>query len=322
MVQPDGSASTTPLLASEEEAPTSLTTMSQQAAYEDEDEPSDFSRLIALAHNNNDDSNPLTKLAARYDPEHYAQQQQEQTTAASTSLSRYLVSVTAGTLCALHLGLVLTSLFVADSYWTQNYLNVQLRFLPLETLPLPSTGLATLLQQLNAASQTGAAMALWTTSLMIPCVFIVVAPSWIVANLRKKKTAWLPASSSTSALRLVLELSVRWALSAVFVVATLALACHFVAIEWTGTAVSLQTESGPGLVSFTVGVVCAISMVTLLRCWKEHPRPAVAGTNNNNRASLEEGGSFGFRLPSTVQFARGGENTSSSRLSTAYFSAC
>jgi len=278
---------TTPLLASEEEAPTSLSS-SHNYHQHDEDEPSGFSRLMQLSSDNNNNNNitdhhyynnPLAELAARYDP-YYGDDSYLLVDGAhggdggssNSATTPYVISVATGTLGLLHVGLVLSSL-VADS-WMSTGMQVDLRAWPQQSVSVQQSSLATVLQQLRASHHSSAAVLLWTTSLMIPCTFMVLAPSWIVGGVvvvRCNSSTKSHSNNKPSKLRVLLELSVRWALVIVFVEATMALVSQFVLLEWTGTTVSLQNTIGTGLACFAVGCVCAVALTVLLRWNQFHP---------------------------------------------------
>lgn len=290
---------TTPLLASEEEPPTSLSSPAslahhhQQFSFDDEDaapnSSTDFSRLIQRASRSSANAQH-SELATRYHDSVYSHQQQQHQQYSSfphddptlgswflrgvresattqedeRGASQYLFIITAGTLCILYTGLTLSSF--AANVWTETWVEVQVpTILPPQWFPLGTSNLSSLLHQLNSSSYRSAAVLLWITTLLIPCCFIVVAPSQILY-----KNDFFRNSSARSKndmkLRRFLELSMRWTLAVVWMEAVLAFwGPHLGQLEWTRTSVSLYSSVGPGLACYTVGCLCAILLTVVLR---------------------------------------------------------
>ena len=295
---------TTPLLASAEEPPTSLSSPTslahhnhhhhqQQFSFDEEDvapnSSSDFSRLLQLASRISASAHHSELVAtgygdSGYSSSHHPQQphssyphddltlgswflcggrESDMTHEAEGETSQYLFIITTGTLCILYTGLVLSS-FMAN-VWTETWMQVQVpTILPPQWFPLGTANLSSLLQQLNHSSFGATALLLWMTTMLIPCCFIVVAPSQILY--RNEFLQNSGSNKSDMKLRRFLELSVRWTLTVVWVEAIVA--CwgpHLVQLEWTRTLVSLHTTVGPGLACYTVACLCAILLTVVLR---------------------------------------------------------
>ena len=267
----------------------------QQFSFDDEDAApntsSDFSRLIQRA-NRSSASAHHSELATRYydsvysshdhDQQQYSSYSHDVPTLGSWFLrggrespitheeergtSQYLFIITVGTLYILYTGLTLSSF--AANVWTETWIQVQvLTILPPQWIPMRTSSLSSLLQQLNASSYRSAAVLLWITTLLIPCCFMVVVPSVIILYrndfFQKNGTT---SSKSDMKLRRFLELSMRWTLAVVWMEAILAFwGPHLVKLEWTRTSVSLYSRVGPGLVCYAVGCLCAILLTVLLR---------------------------------------------------------
>lgn len=283
----------TPLLASEHDDPSTLLLSVDE---EEEEDVTEFSRLLSVVHNNNSNNSSSllpNRSAARYhdladadDAVHRNRGRRnsrylnDQATTmrevrGCCSCSPYFVAIVAGASCILHVGFVWASF--ASGTWSETVLAIcignQQQQQPQFVLPMistASTNLASLLQQFNQADRFGAAALLWVTSLLVPCLFMVLSPSWIIQSFQN---CGRPTAAAIGVGRddsrhyvLLLQLTMRWAWTVVYVMACgIALACHYIRLEWTDTVVSVHTQATAGLASFAVGVAFAVLAIVALR---------------------------------------------------------
>jgi hypothetical protein len=255
----------------------------------------DFSRLLSMV------STSTSAAAASSDPMSNPHQPLQRLTAGGARSNRndedrigggedhrfvggcasHTVLIVAGTLSVLHAAFVWAS-FVAER-WSDAVLCVTVPlFRAAETpqrIALLSTSLAAVLQQLSQFWCL--ALFLWTTSLLVPCLFMILSPSWIgfgflgqpFSRSPERATGsihnpryWAAGSGAVPNVRSVLEMSLRWALFVVYWLVFVALACQYIEMEWEpDTKLALHNRLAPASASFAVGIACAIIVIVLLR---------------------------------------------------------
>mmetsp|Transcript_1165 Transcript_1165/g.3235 ORF Transcript_1165/g.3235 Transcript_1165/m.3235 type:complete len:534 (+) Transcript_1165:105-1706(+) len=236
-------------------------------------EESEFERLIGQnnAHFGLDERGTDVGVAADYaflalDPRDAEQNVGKMTVAPPRGV---FTTAVAGTLSALHLGLIWAS-YTAD-VWAESRLQISLEwqqeFLPLlndakETV-VRSTNLMSLLQDLDESRNYVLMFLLWFVSLLLPCAFMVVSPTFVLADHMRPivfDVRWRCHSG-----RGILETLMRWSLMTFYVVALLSLATSFMELQWTGTSVQAGARAYGPFAAYVTGIASAISLAVLLR---------------------------------------------------------
>jgi hypothetical protein len=191
------------------------------------------------------------------------------TTQPMSSMAASLATVSASSLCLLQMGLVWAS-FLSDS-WFDTYLRVSVSwqdYLPsfnddLDRL-LNSTTLASLLSTFIGAEQHWASMGLLLSSLVIPCLAMILCPSWTVGDYNER-FVYLPRTTGCWIPRVVFESVLRLSLLAFFILAILDMGISSIEIENNDTKMRITNRTRGGLVCYTLGMTCAIGVVVILR---------------------------------------------------------
>lgn len=255
----------TPLLTSDEDlSPPSLSSGPAIA------EESEFSRLISRS------INPLQALSHRLDPFattspprsplHHADQRQQSRGIVKRGS---LVTIIAGTLSLMHAGFVWGS-YMAGS-WSDTHLTVviawQKEYLPalddLTDTVIRSTNLASLLQDLATAQQYLLVGALWVTSLLLPCFFVVLSPTWVVGDCQKSVS--LERRMRTWQARGFFETTVRFSFLLMFVLVLLDLATAVIELHWTDSVANVRNRALGGLAAYVTAMASAIGVILVLR---------------------------------------------------------
>jgi hypothetical protein len=261
--------STTPLLGSHD--------YHDDIASNNPEDMHDFARLLSIVHavhpddttqtppfrsrralENRSSSRPLTNLS------------QSSSSLGHSRCSPAFVTVAAGACSILHLGFVWAS-FVATN-WSETSISVELPFLPSTLVPVTSTSLSTLIQSFVQTNQIGVSVLIWITSLLVPCLVMVLTPSWIVQVYSASKSSPASLMQEEHWIRDILHLAVRWSFTVVYVLGFIFLSSQFVALEWTNTLVSVQNKVDVGLASFTVGISFALIAIGVLRLHSAYNR--------------------------------------------------
>jgi hypothetical protein len=226
----------------------------------------DFARLISIVHHP-DETTPTPPFRSRRALENRSQSLANLARPSSSlDHSRYspaFVTVAAGTCSILHLGFVWSS-FVATN-WSETSLSVELPFLQSTLVPVTSTSLSTLIQSFVQTNQIGVSVLIWITSLLVPCLVMVLTPSWTVQVYSASKSNPANLMQQEHWIRDILHLTARWSLTVVYTMGFIFLASQFVTVEWTNTFVSVQNKMDVGLASFTVGISFALIAIGVLR---------------------------------------------------------
>ncbi|KAL7571727.1 hypothetical protein ACA910_002826 [Epithemia clementina (nom. ined.)] len=246
-----------------------------------EAEDSEFSRLIAQR-------SPLDILSERFDdedqydrclPSNYALLHLEP----NNSLAygpyskkvwvipprRPFTTAVAGTLSFLHL-LFVWAAYTAD-VWAESRVRIsvlwQEKYLPLlndaQENTIRSTNLMSLLQDLNASRNYLLMILLWSVSLILPCAFMIMSPTFVLGDsmhpiLYSNRTRCWNGRGT-------LETLMRWAFLTFYVVILLGLATSFIELQWTDTSIQVGARACGSLAAYFVGIACAVGLAVVLR---------------------------------------------------------
>ena len=236
------------------------------------EEESEFSRLIAQSHTLEEHILGFQRLI----PEELSQSLNLE--APDGTRTRVIIddkprgphmTALAGTLCLLHLGLVWGS-YTADA-WSETHINVkigwQMKYLPLldqvQDQVIRTTSLASFLQDLDECRSYFLLILIWTTALVIPCLFMVLSPTLVVGDyirpleLQKRRVAIDGRSC--------MELLTRFSWLPIFSLSIISLATAFVDLELTDTVIRAGLQTRNPYAAYTVGTICAVSLLMLLR---------------------------------------------------------
>jgi hypothetical protein len=237
-----------------------------------EEEETNFSRLIAL-------SNPLAALAQGFDYE-LAADSPSSWYRSFADVNGYncagygyrkgpIYTVLAGAFCLLHLGFIWGA-YMSD-VWSETHLQVsiawQKQYLPflddLTDTVVHRENLATILEYLNDGKQYGFLIALWSTSLILPCAFMILSPTFIASDYNRIVN-WDRRIRAINARRAI-EIGMRFALLAVFTFALLDLSTSVLELQWTDTVIRTHNRALGPLGAYALGVVSAIGVAVVLR---------------------------------------------------------
>jgi len=260
-------------------------------------EESEFSRLISQSSNLNNNNNTAPFL----DP--FAVTTANDATAALQHLQQSVsVTVAAGTLCIMHAAFVWGS-FLSD-VWTETHLVMavgwQQTYLPmlddLTDTTIRSTNLASLLQDLAVTQQYVLLALLWVSSLLLPCCFMILSPTWIVSDYNQNHASMpIIQRMRTWQARGTVETIVRWALLILFVLMLLDLTTAVVELHWTDTVLQVRNRAVGGLSAYVSGIASALAAILVLRS----PRKAV---KNGSKSTARAAAVAAIRSPSPTAF--------------------
>lgn len=248
-----------PLLA--EESKEEVPSLSGPSSAEEEDTP--LSRLIA-------ESTPQEALAP------YSPMIDETTTSntAAVAVSSYteasLITILSGTLIVLCWGFIWGAFF--SNSWMDSHLFIsigwQQKYLPWldkhTDLVIQESSVFTLSANLEEQKQYFSLLGLWICSILLPCVFMIVCPIWILTDhtlpqgIRKEA-----AESQTS--RWCLELGIRLSLLVIFILLFLNVAISGIELNWEDTNLKMQNQLRGPFISYLLGCTCAMLSVVILR---------------------------------------------------------
>jgi len=213
-----------------------------------------------------------------------------------------LATVSASSLCLLQMGLVWTS-FLSDS-WFDTYLRVSVswqNYLPsvqddLDRL-LNSTTLASLLSTFIGAELHWASMGLLISSLVIPCLAMILCPSWTVGDYNER-FAYRPQTTGCRIPRVVFEFILRLSLLAFFTLAILDMGISSIEIENNDTKILISNRTRGGLVCYTLGMTSALAVVVILRLANlGRPMGSQAPLQRNTSSTPRAPPNRAFQLP-------------------------
>lgn len=219
-----------------------------------------------------------------------------------------LATVAAGSLCLCQAGLVWASFLSTSWFDTHLIISVpwQQEYFPflnnaLDQL-LRSTTLASLLSTFVGAEQHWASITLLASSLILPCLCMILLPAWTVGD-HQERLAIRPTASKTCQLpRAFFEYMIRLSLLAFFLLALLDVGTSSIDMVNHGSKFSIVNRTRGGLVCYTIGVFCALGVVVILRFSKggqneyttSHPSPS---ENVYSRRSPRAPPNRAFQLP-------------------------
>lgn len=163
--------------------------------------------------------------------------------------------VGSGTASLLHFGFMWGAYMSTN--WSTTFLSIQTPFVT-TSFPLLSTNLADLLHQFQNT------IVLWISALIIPCLFMVAAPSLILRDSQQPRN-WNWKHNYCTSPRSVVECSTRWALFVFYFLVVLQLAVDSTHLNWTGSSVTLKSQAQGGLVAYVAGVASALLALVFLR---------------------------------------------------------
>ena len=177
--------------------------------------------------------------------------------------------LSASSLCLCQIGLVWSS-YLADS-WFDTYLKVSAPWKDIFDNDinqlLTTTNLASLLSTFVGAEQHWASMGLLLSSLVIPCLGMILCPSWIVGdyNERFKPQTTTGGGNGCRIPRAIFEFLFRLSLLAFFTLAILDMGTSSIEIEHSHTKILVTNRTRSGLACYTIGATCALAVIVILR---------------------------------------------------------
>lgn len=164
--------------------------------------------------------------------------------------------------------------------------------------PLATTSPATLWQSLN--NNVSIALLLMTTTLVLPCLNMVLTPAEIVQAWSSTTTTIDTTATATYSRSIYysgtldkrsvvswtqqywLPLAHRWTVCLVYVMLILSVAVQFVSIKWTDAVLSVHSQLSAGLAAFALGSSSAVFSAMILRLQNDH----VFHENPNNTMNV------------------------------------
>ena len=104
---------------------------------------------------------------------------------------------------------------------------------------------------------------LWSVSLLLPCAFMIVSPTFLV-NDAICPTFYAKRSRSWNG-RGLIETLMRWAFLTFYIVVLLSLATSFMELQWTDTTIQVGTRARGSLAAYVMGIACSVGLSVLLR---------------------------------------------------------
>lgn len=248
-----------PLLALDDNDPASLSGPPNRAV----EEESALSRLIS-------ESTPptaLTPFSAAVDETNLSD------TAAVEHLPASFTTILAGTFITLQWG------FTWGAYFSQSWMDIHMeiligwqeKYLPWFThhtdVVLQGMSVFTLSDNLKEDKEYGSLAGIWFCSVVLPSVFMVVCPIWILSDSgappRRRQNRMFPLGQPWS--RLWLELMIRLSWLAAFIHMTLNVAISGIELQWTDTNLRVHNAFKGPYISYLLGCTCALLCVVVLR---------------------------------------------------------
>lgn len=313
----------TPLLASEDGddlfAPPSLSSGPASMLAEADGGDTEFSRLIAQRSILNSSAlNPFQALANRF--EHFGGSSSSPSagtgTAAAAANGNMIqrgpcVIITASTLSLLHMGFIWGS-YMSD-VWSETHVTIAVslqKFLSkaenLNSLHdlmtdsvVRSMSLPSLIEDLNSSKNYVLMAIVWAVSLLLPCAFMILSPSWILTD-HKFPIDMEKRILRRSNARNMLEVSMRFAFAIMYVFVIIDLASSFVEFHWTNSTVHVRNRALGGLACYVVGIASAVGTIMVLRSRPPSSPTArpVVSTLESRGTSVDVAAPVATRLPS------------------------
>ena len=213
-----------------------------------------------------------------------------------------LATLGAGSLCLLQTGLVWGSFLSSSWFDTHLIISIdwQKQYFPflndaVDQL-LHSTTLASLLSTFMGAEQHVASLVLIISSILIPCLCMILCPVWTVsdhkARLTTRQQQPQPQPQQTNSAqtpRIIFESLLRFSLLAYFLLALLDVGTSSIEIVSNDTKFSITNQTRGGLVAYALGMSCALGVIVILRSTRRRVTeyiPAPVSSEENYRPSL------------------------------------
>ena len=177
------------------------------------------------------------------------------------------VTLFAGSLTLLEILLVWAS-FLSDS-WFDTYVRAPDFPIAKEKL-LHSTTPASLLSALAGAEQHGAFILLLVTAVFIPCLSMILNPTWIAGD-HRERLAFSPEAIGCNhqvillAPRLVFESLLRFSLLVFFILALLNVGTSSIEVVVRDADMIVFNRIRPGLLCYVLGIISAVGTIIVLR---------------------------------------------------------
>ncbi|GKY92437.1 hypothetical protein MPSEU_000214200 [Mayamaea pseudoterrestris] len=221
-------------------------------------EDSSFSRLISQ-------TNPSSAL-------NFASLRQPASSAAIVEPS-YCAMTASTSLYTIFVGFLLAS-FVTTDAWQETVLQVTVGSFKPANIVLQSRSLATLLQDSNNFT---AMLIMWMSYFVIPLLFMVVMPLWMVHDFSR---TWL-ASDVQSRARLRIEQLAKAALIMIWIQAVQNVALTGITIQTSTGELLVRNRSGAGWTTFCVGMSCCLAALCVLRYIQHRKSDGFVAWNEN-----------------------------------------
>lgn len=180
-----------------------------------------------------------------------------------------LTTILAGTFLCLNWGFLWGAFF--SNSWMDSHLQVTLswqqQFLPFlnqsTDFVVQGTSVFSLASDLMDDKNYGGWAGLWICSMVIPCIFMIVCPIWILSDYSVVR--WKQNYRQQEQSRLWLELSIRLSLLVAFIILILDVAIGGIELEWEETNLQVHNQLRGAYMSYLLGCTCALLAVVILR---------------------------------------------------------
>ena len=189
-----------------------------------------------------------------------------------------LATALAGTLLCLQWGFIWGAFF--SNAWMDSHLQISLgwqtRFLPWldghTDVVIQSSSVFSLASNLKDDKDYGSLVGLWICSVILPCVFMIVCPIWILTDYTVPSWGYIHSNNNARRARqerqesrLWLELSIRLSLLVAFIILILDVAITGIGLSWEDTDLQVHNELKGPYIAYLLGCTCALLAVVILR---------------------------------------------------------
>ncbi|CAB9503020.1 expressed unknown protein [Seminavis robusta] len=207
-------------------------------------------------------------------------------------------TILAGTLVCLMWGFIWGAFFSAKDGWLNTHLQINIgwisKYLPVVTkhtdVVIVKTTVFSMASNLGDDKSYASEAALWFCSVVLPCVFMIVCPIWILSDFSEPPRRY-GANGFVRPNRLWLELSIRLSWLVMFILLALDVAIGGLELTWDETDIQVHNELKGGYLSYLLGCTCATLAVVVLRLpYLEHLQIWGCADNhhhNNNKPQQE-----------------------------------
>jgi hypothetical protein len=173
---------------------------------------------------------------------------------------KYNFTLVTGTCNALHLCFTWISLL--NGTWSETVLIIKtsLPYVQEQRLSVCFINILTIFQELQSSKNA-------VVTVLVPCLFAVFLPVWMngVPVIQPYSFGALRSNVSSLVFQNILEILVRCSMTVLVVVLCIALSHHYIALQWTNTAVTVQTKLSDGLGLNIIGTAFAIISTIVFR---------------------------------------------------------